>query len=146
MTVYQIVWLIVFVLFLAVEGATVGLVSIWFAGGALVALLLASLGANMIWQVVAFLVVSLALLVVTRPLANKYFNAKKEKTNYEGVIGKIARVTEEVDNLNGTGRAVVDGQDWKACAAEDGKKFEAGRTVKVVGIKGVTLVLAMDEE
>ena len=83
------VWLGLLIVFLVIEIITVGLTSVWLAGGALAALLLNIAGLNLIWQVGAFFVVSFLLLFFTRPFAVKYINAHHEKTNYEGVIGKI---------------------------------------------------------
>ena len=142
----QFLWLALMVLFLVVEWATVGLVSIWFAGGALVAMLLAAAGAGTIWQIVAFLIVSALLLVLTRPFAVKFINTKKEKTNYEGIIGKIVRVTERVDNYGQTGSANVGGQEWTARSEEDTVILETGTLAKVVNIKGVKLILKPYEE
>lgn len=106
------VWLGLLIVFLVIEIITVGLTSVWLAGGALAALPLNIAGMNLIWQVGAFFVVSFLLLFFTRPFAVKYINAHHEKTNYEGVIGKIVRVTETVDNLAQTGTAVVNGLEW----------------------------------
>ncbi|MGN0505305.1 MAG: NfeD family protein [Lachnospiraceae bacterium] len=142
----QFLWLALMVLFLVVEWATVGLVSIWFAGGALIAMLLAAAGAGFIWQIIAFLAVSALLLVLTRPFAVKFINTKKEKTNYEGIIGKIVRVTERVDNYGQTGSANVGGQEWTARSEEDTVILEAGTLAKVVNIKGVKLILKPYEE
>ena len=94
---YIYVWLAVFVLSILVEAATAGLASIWFAGGAFVAFLLALLDVSPVWQVVAFVVISLLLLVFTRPLARKYINRKAEKTNVlDSIIGRTAEVPEEI--------------------------------------------------
>ena len=142
----QFLWLALMVLFLVVAWATVGLVSFWFAGGALIAMLLAAAGAGFIWQIIAFLAVSALLLVLTRPFAIKFINTKKEKTNYEGIIGKIVRVTERVDNYGQTGSANVGGQEWTARAEEDTVILEAGTLAKVVNIKGVKLILKPYEE
>ena len=87
----QYVWLAFVILFVVAECMTVGLVSIWFAGGSLVAMLVAMAGAGIGWQMLVFLVVSAGLLMATRPLAKKYINNKKEKTNYKSVIGEVAR-------------------------------------------------------
>ena len=107
----SVIWLGLILVFLIVEIITVGLTSIWLAGGALVALILNQLGVNLIWQIVAFFVVSVVLMVFTRPFAKKYINAGRTKTNYESIIGKTAKVTETIDNLKETGAAVVDGQE-----------------------------------
>ena len=97
-TVTVYVWLGLLILFLVIEIATVGLTTIWMAGGALGALILDLAGLNLWWQIGAFLVVSFTMLVFTRPFVVKYINSHHEKTNYEGIIGKVVRITEKVDN------------------------------------------------
>lgn len=134
-------WLVLFILFLIVEIITVGLTTIWFAGGALVALGMNALGFDMIWQVVAFLVVSFVLLMFTRPFAAKYINSNTVKTNYEGIIGKVVRVTEDVDNINGKGIAIINGVEWSARSVNDGVTIEKDKLAKVVSIDGVKLIL-----
>ena len=134
-----IVWAALIILFVVVEVITVGLTSIWFAGGALVALLLAAAGLDVVWQFVAFLVVSVILLMFTRPWALKYMKPKLVKTNYEAAVDKNVCLTETVDNIKGTGTAVLNGQEWTARAYEDGKVYPAGTIVKVKEIRGVTL-------
>ena len=140
------VWLGLLIVFLVIEIITVGLTSVWLAGGALAALLLNIAGLNLIWQVGAFFVVSFLLLFFTRPFAVKYINAHHEKTNYEGVIGKIVRVTETVDNLAQTGTAVVNGLEWTATAEKDEDILEPGTLAKVVSISGVKLIVKKYEE
>ena len=108
----SIVWLALIVIFLIVEIATVGLTSIWLAGGALAALVVELLGLGIVWQIAAFLIVTFILLYFTRPWAQKYLNAKSVKTNYESLIGQKIKMTERVDNLSQTGKAVVNGQEW----------------------------------
>lgn len=141
-----ILWLILLVVFLVVEAVTVGLVSIWLAGGALAALLLSLTGVGLVWQVVLFLVVSFALLFFTRPLAGKYLNAHREKTNYEGLIGEIVKVTETIDNYAQTGTAVARGLDWTARSSDNEKRIEAGSLAKVLEVSGVKLILEKYEE
>lgn len=99
----QYFWLALLIIFVVVECLTVGLVSIWFAGGSLVAMILAMAGADAIWQDVAFLAVSGLLLIITRPFVKKYLMNKKVKTNYESVIGRVAKVIEKIDNYNQVG-------------------------------------------
>lgn len=142
----EFIWLALLVVFLVVEWVTVGLVSIWFAGGSLVAMLLAAAGVPEIWQIVAFLAVSALLLILTRPMAVKFMNSKREKTNYEGIIGKIVRVTERVNNYEQTGAANVGGQEWTARAEDDTVIIEKDALAKVVNIIGVKLILRQYEE
>ncbi len=143
-TVY--VWLGLLILFLVIEIATVGLTTIWMAGGALGALILDLVGLNLWWQIGAFLVVSFVMLVFTRPFVVKYINSHHEKTNYEGIIGKVVRVTEKVDNLRQTGTAVVNGLEWTTRAERDDMILNPGELAKVVSISGVKLIVKKYEE
>lgn len=140
------VWLAVMIVLIVLEIVTVGLTTIWFAGGALVAMFVSAFGGGSILQIVAFLAVSFILLIFTRPFVLKYIKTKYTKTNYEGIIGKVVRITQDVDNINGTGCAVVNGQEWTVRAAEDDKKFQTGSLVKVVNISGVKLIVEQYEE
>lgn len=140
------IWLGLLIVFLIVEIATVGLTSIWLAGGALAALLLDIAGLNIWWQIGAFLVVSFILLAFTRPFAVKYINSQHEKTNYEGIIGKVVRITETVDNLQGTGTAVVNGLEWTTRTEKDGESLQPGDLAKVVNVSGVKLIVKKYEE
>ena len=137
----SVFWLILMVLCIVFEIATVGLVSIWFAGGALVACFLAMFNVHVVIQVVAFIVVSLLLLVITKPMAKEWINKDRIKTNYEGIIGKVVRVTERVDNINETGTALINGQEWTARSQSDNITFEQGEVAQVVNISGVKLIL-----
>lgn len=134
-----ILWITLIIVFVAVEIATVGLTAIWFAGGALVALLAQLLGWNMYAQILLFIAASAVLMIFTRPWALKYFKPRIVKTNYETVVGEAVCLTETVDNMKGTGTAVCKGQEWTARAYENGKTFEAGTIVAVKEIRGVTL-------
>lgn len=138
-------WLIVMVLFLAVEAVTVGLVCIWFAAGSLIALLAAMCGAQLWLQIVVFIIVSAATLYFTRPLVKRYVNSKVEPTNADMVIGKECRVTETVDNIAGTGAVYVDGKTWTA-RSENDELIQAGALVTAKSIDGVKLIVAAPEK
>lgn len=140
------IWLAVMVILILIEIVTVGLTTIWFAVGALAAAFVAGLGGGTLLQVIVFMIVSFAMLVFTRPFAMKFINTTRVKTNYEGIIGKIVRITEDVDNINETGCAVVNGQEWTVRAAVDTKKIAAGSLAKVVNISGVKLIVEQYEE
>ena len=140
------VWLAVMIILIVLEIITVGLTTIWFAGGALVAMFVSALGGGTVLQIVVFLIVSFVLLIFTRPWAMKYIKTNHVKTNYEGIIGKVVRITQDVDNLNGTGCAVVNGQEWTVRTLEDDKKIAAGALAKVVNISGVKLIVEQYEE
>lgn len=141
-----LVWLVLLIVFLIIEIITVGLTSIWAAGGALVAMLLSLLHIPTGWQIAAFLLVTAILLYFTRPFAMKIINSKREKTNYEGIIGKTIRIVERVDNIAQTGMAVVNGQEWTVRAENDEEILEPGTLAKVVNISGVKLVVKKYEE
>lgn len=134
-------WLGIMILFLVIEAITVGLTTIWFAAGALVALLAGIFGVGILGQIVLFFAVSLALLIFTRPVAVKYVNPHKISTNYEGAVGKTVKVLERVDNRAGTGRAVLNGQEWTARTREDNRTLEEGELAEVACIEGVKLIL-----
>ena len=118
-----------------------GLVSIWFAIGSLAALLSAALHAPVWLQVVWFLLVSVAALAVTRPLAKKYVNARTQPTNADRIIGKECVVREPIDNLQGTGAVAVDGKVWTARMEEDGLTAREGEVVVARRIEGVKLIV-----
>ena len=142
----MIFWLVLTILCIVVEIATVGLVSIWFAGGALIACLLDMAGIHEIIQVIVFLIVSLLLVIVTRPFADRFINRNRTKTNYEGIIGKVVRVTERIDNINETGTALVNGQEWTARSENDNISFEQGELAQVINIAGVKLIVKKYED
>jgi len=138
-------WLVLLALLLLVEVATLGLTTIWFAGGALVAFIVSLFYDNLLLEISLFLVVSLALLIFTRPFVKKYFNTNRVKTNYEAVIGKEAIVTSTIDNDKGIGLAKVSGQEWSARSV-DGSVIEKGTKVIVESISGVKLMVSVKKE
>ena len=133
---YIILWLGLMVLFLVVEAATVTMVSLWFAGGALAALAAALLGGGLVWQIGAFILVSTALLALLRPLARKHFTPKLTKTNVDSVIGTQGYVTADIDNVAATGTIKLGAMEWTARSAS-GEKISTGTLVKVEKIEGV---------
>ena len=137
-------WAAATVVFIVVELATVGLASIWFALGALCALIAAALGAKLWLQIVLFFVVSVITLILTRPLVKKYINGKTHATNADRVLGMTAVVKEAVDNLAGTGAVFADGKVWSARSA-DGAPIEPGTLVTVREIQGVKLIVEKAE-
>lgn len=137
----QIVWLVLLILFIVVEVATMGLTTIWFAGGALIALVSSLLGAPIVVQGVLFMVVSLVLLFFTRPIAVKYFNKDRIKTNVESVVGQKAVVTTEISNLLGTGNASLAGQEWTARNVVADQVIPVGTVVTVEKVDGVKLMV-----
>ncbi|MGN0152974.1 MAG: NfeD family protein [Lachnospiraceae bacterium] len=140
-----ICWLLLAAIFIVIEIITLGLTTIWFAGGAFVAAIAGACGANLIVQVVLFLVVSIVLLVLTRPLAVKHLDSKTEKTNAEALVGQSAVVLQEIDNLKETGQAKINGMEWTARAKEDSMIIPAGTAVRIVEIQGVKLIVERAE-
>lgn len=135
-----IFWLAVIILMSVIEIITLGLTTIWFAGGALVAFLAYLLGANLAVQAILFVLVSVALLGATRPLAMEFFNKDRTKTNVDSLMGKTAIVLEGIDNLAQKGRVSVNGQEWMARAV-DGIPIPQGAQVEIVDIIGVKLLV-----
>lgn len=136
-----ILWLIVIVGCIVVEILTLGLTSIWFAGGALVAFVAALLSAPIWLQIVLFMGAAALMLVFTRPWARTYINQSTVKTNYESMEGRIGEVTEPIDNLKGTGCVRIAGQDWTARTAEGIGNIPAGSKVTVERIEGVKVIV-----
>ena len=136
-----VVWLVAMIVLLVIEGVVPGLISIWFALGALAALVSALLHAPLWLQIVWFLVVSIAALALTRPLAKKYINAKTQPTNADMLIGKECVVRESIDNVLGAGAVSVDGKVWTARTAHDDIKVPEGSRAVVVRIEGVKLIV-----
>lgn len=140
MEIDMIVWIVALIVAIVVEIITMGLTSIWFAGGALIALIAAALHGPLWLQIACFVVVSILLLVFTRPIAYKYFNKGRVRTNAESVVGKQAIVVSTVDNLQGAGQVTVEGQEWSARSTDNDTVLEQGSVVEVVAISGVKLI------
>lgn len=134
-------WLVVFVALVGIEAGTMALTTIWFAGGALAAFFAALAGLSFQVQMTVFLAVSFVLLIFTRPFAVRFVNKGTVKTNADGLVGKKARVLEEIDNGSGTGTAVINGQEWTARAVRDDLVLHKGETVTVKEIRGVKLMV-----
>ena len=137
----SVFWLVAMIVLLVVEGMAPGLVSIWFALGALAALISSLLKAPVWLQVLWFFVVSVATLLITRPLAKKYVNARVTPTNADMAIGQDCIVTEAIDNVAGTGAVSVGGKIWTARMAEKDGRAEKGAVLRAVRIEGVKLIV-----
>ena len=140
-----IIWLIVLVMCLVIEIGTLGLTTIWFAGGSLLATIVALVGGPLWLQILVFLVTSIVLLIFTRPVAMKYFNKNRIKTNVESMAGKQGIVTEMVDNIKGMGKIVADGMEWTARSLDD-SVIEEGAVVTIEKIEGVKAIVKMKKE
>lgn len=134
-------WLISMVVLFIVEAATVNLMTIWFAFGALGALITSLLGGNLWLQIVIFILVTVITLIPTRKLAKKYFSkSHHQPTNSDIVIGKDCVVNEDIDNLLSVGAVKCMGKEWTA-RSENNEKIAAGETVTAVAIEGVKLIV-----
>lgn len=134
MNISAIVWLVLLVLFIVVEAATVSMVSSWFAGGALIALLVSLIGGPVWLQVLTFFTVSVVLLALLRPMVQKFFKPRLVKTNADSLVGTVCRVIEDTDDMGG--RVQVGDVSWSA-RSENGGKIPAGTLVKILKIQGV---------
>ena len=143
METYLYMWLIAFVLFAAVEFATsMALISIWFAAGSLVALVLSAFDVPLWIQLLVFILVSAILLICTRPIAKKHAKNNID-TNLKIIIGKTAKVIEDIDNLKATGRVRLDGVDWTAIS-DTGEIIEKDSHVTVTKIEGSKLYVKIN--
>lgn len=136
-----ITWLILMVVFLLAESATVALVSSWFAVGSLVALIASLLGAPVWLQVTLFLLVSCAALAMLRPLVRKFITPKVVKTNVEAIIGKQGPVITAIDNVAAAGQIKLGAMEWSA-RSTSGEPIAVGTLVKVDRIEGVKVFVS----
>ena len=141
----EVLWLVLLIVFAVLEASTVSLVSIWFMGGALTALIAALCGAEIWLQVVLFFVVSIALLLCLRPLSKKLLKKRKVATNADSNIGKTAVVTETIDNLRGTGAVKISGVEWSARSVDD-SVLEKDAVVRILRIEGVKVCVERAEK
>lgn len=135
------IWLVVLVLLVVIELLTMGLTTVWFAGGALVATLASLVGLPLAIQIILFLIVSGLLLFFTRPIAVKYFNKDRVRTNAESLVGRQAIVISEIDNLQGIGQVNVGGMEWSARTRDENTTLPVGAVVIVLAIDGVKLIV-----
>lgn len=137
---YPILWLIIAIILVIIEAATMGIITIWFAIGALVALVAAFLGMAFLAQALIFIVVSAVLLYFTRPIVKKYLGLRPQKTNADRLVGEYAQVVEDISKAKGTGRVKVLGQEWAAITNGD-EEILSGEKVKILQIEGVKLIV-----
>ena len=141
-----IMWLILLACFLVVEAITVGLTTIWFAGGALVAAIASGLGAGILIQWVLFLIVSLALLIFTRPMAVRYMNKGVPKTNVNSLIGERAVVIQKINNLEQSGQVRINDIEWMARTSSDEVTIPEHAIVIIEDVQGVKLIVKEETE
>lgn len=134
------VWLGIMVVLIVFELCTTSLTTIWFAGGALIALIMALCDLPLWAQIVAFVVISVLLLIFTRPVVDRFFKVGKTKTNVDSLIGMKAKVIVEINNHEDVGYALVNGQEWSARAC-DNEVIPEDSIVEVVEITGVKLIV-----
>lgn len=139
-------WLVVLASLVIIELLTMGLTTVWFAGGALMATIASLFRAPFALQIIIFLVVSMLLLFFTRPLAVKYFNKDRVRTNAESLVGRQAIVISEIDNLQGIGQVNVGGMEWSARTRTDGVTLPVGTVATVLAINGVKLIVEERKE
>jgi membrane protein implicated in regulation of membrane protease activity len=137
-----IYWLILCIILLVIELLTMGLTTIWFAGGGIVAFFISLFGVSLEVQLTAFAVVSLLLLLFTRPVAMRFMKGKRENTNTDALIGAVATVVEPIDNLKEMGAVFIEGKVWTARAVTNELFFEKDETVTVLEVRGVKLIVA----
>lgn len=139
-----IAWIVVIVACIVIEGLTVNLTTIWFAIGALVSFLFYSLGASIVVQFIVFFIVSIVLLIFTRPIFTKYLKVGKIRTNVEGLIGEKAKVITKISNLDNNGTVKVRGQIWSARSENDDEELEVDSIVYIKNVVGVKLIVGKE--
>ena len=135
-----VVWLAVALIMLVIEALTVGLATIWFAAGALVALIAALLDFSIAVQIVLFLAVSICLLIFTRKIFVEKLKAGSEKTNVDALVGEKAVVVSPIHPYEG-GQVKVGGQVWSAVGENPEETFAVDQLVKINAIEGVKLII-----
>lgn len=136
-----IFWAILTVALISTEIATVQLVAIWFGAGALVAFVASFFGMAFWLQIVIFILISVILLLLTRPTVKKWINGKKIATNADSIIGMTGIVIEKIDNIRDTGRVMVNGLNWSARAANEKDLFDIDSRCEVISIEGVKAIV-----
>ncbi|HEY9058971.1 MAG TPA: NfeD family protein [Pseudobacteroides sp.] len=133
-----VLWLIIAVVLGVIEASSLNLITLWFAIGAVAAMISALFGIPFIYQVVIFVIVSALMLYFTKPLIKKFLYVRKEKTNADRIIGDKGIVVEKIDPVNSTGQVKIRGQIWTARSTDD-KIIELDELVEVQEISGVKL-------
>ena len=136
-----VIWLVAAIVLAVIELSTMGLITIWFAIGAVVAMLAALIGANIWVQLVLFILVSMIVLIAVRPLAEKYLNKKVTRTNIDAVIGKRLVAKTDIDSIKGKGKVDYEGSTWLAATENEDEIISAGEEVVVVKVQGVKLIV-----
>ncbi|MBQ6589187.1 MAG: NfeD family protein [Butyrivibrio sp.] len=138
---YAVFWLLLTVVLAVIELSTMGLITIWFAIGAAVTIIVSLLGGNIWVQLFTFVIVSTVILLTVRPIAAAHFNNHIKKTNIDALVGRKLIVKVEIDNIKGTGKVDMDGSTWLAASSIDEVVIEAGAEVRVVRVQGAKLIV-----
>ena len=140
----KFIWLALMVVFMLAEATTVTTISLWFAGGALAALITSILGGPVWLQVVVFFVISGVLLAALRPMVRKHFKPKIVPTNVDSIIGTQGYVTEEINNLSAQGQVKLGSMHWTA-RSSSGEPIPAGTRIQADRIEGVKVYVSPAE-
>ena len=140
---YAVFWIAAIIIFVVLEACTSALISIWFAGGALAALIFKICGAGLALQIVVFLLVSLVCVFLLRSISIKALHSKQNQTNLDRIIGKKVIISETVDNKNNQGKVIIGDIEWRV-KSENEETIPAGKTAEVVGGEGVKLIVKED--
>ena len=135
-----IAWLVLAGIFFIGEILTTGFLVFWLGIGALLAMLVSFITDILLIQILIFVVSSIVLIVLTKPLVKKFVDKKTVVTNSYSLIGKKAIVTEDIDPIQGKGQVKINGEVWSAKTTEDGV-VSKGTEVEIVEITGVKLVV-----
>lgn len=136
----SIIWLVILAIMIVLEIISLGLTTIWFGIGAIGAAVVAWMGYGIWVQLFVFAVLSVIAMAVFRPIAVRYLNRDKEKTNVEEVIGKTVVVTKEINNEQAAGEVRLNGLEWTA-RSQDGRVIPEEDRVTVVAVEGVKLIV-----
>ena len=137
-------WIILFFVICMIEIATQQLVAIWFATASLICVFLSYLGVDFSIQLIVFIIVSIATLVILRPYAMKRLNTNVVATNVDEIIGKMGIVMNDFDPLTKEGRVIIEGMDW-AAKTKDLLNLKKGNEVIVKQIEGVKVIVTQEE-
>lgn len=135
-----LVWLVLAVVFGITEGVTFDFVAIWFAVGAVAAIIPASFHLPVMVQIAVFLLVSVIALIFTRPFVKKWMKVRPVPTNADSLIGRVGVTIREIGGEELHGRVSVAGMDW-AAISDDDTVIDAGEKVLIKRIEGVKLIV-----
>ena len=142
MSAYAILWFFLLILFIFLEASTLAVVSLWFGAGALTAMVAALFGAPLWLQILLFALVSLALLLILRPITGKLLKPRVKDTNLDAVIGSEGVVTEQISNRDARGRVKLGSMEWSARSTAD-VTIPVGTQIKVDRIEGVKVFVSI---